>query len=1349
MPGNARYTTILSMHNIIKTNCSQKLGLFVQLFFVCIVCLPVVSPCFAIQSKNGVEQIEGHIKHAETSYWVGMAEQGNMEVFEKGLDHLRKAELLLDTDELTETQTAGWFARIHALRTDIEEQARIAHDTMYGVFPLSRLLVPTLFSDPRTTELYEVLDEPRVVAAVYGAKDLALKVIHEWKDRAQLDVIFNSVPLSRQLENEALYVFNRSSKFFVHNYDEAVRALPPELMDEFNLGEVTPKTIQHFFDAFGINNLMVVTVREVDIAHHDFFYLVEGRIYNNKTTEPTHSFFNYGFCIDRRKQLMPILLANVLLFLLAIISYTVIGYFKRKTWPKINEMIHPVCGFLFARFFAWLLIQLMGAIKPRPEMLAQQSWWWPVATISAVILGPLLVYWLLAARLASLSSSWNFTRREAGVFIAATLGSCAYLAGPLFLLMGNTAIWTFIPVVLAFWIISFMLGQTIDRLNPLPEHMIAVPLLLIPFVSAALCHTSPILVWACAGLSAIIVLLMTLYHRGDFKTTSRQAAQLVPATDLMALAKNPPYKQLPFFDEIWDSFKNVMNGQTVWIALSGSAGVGKTATANELIKKLTEAEDESGQEPVILQGMCSKPEAENVEKAYEPFQVALAKHYQINLLGERDSQIQKLSTAVGKAFTSAIPFSDILLPPADENAKLASSRDEIIASIVHTIRDLATNKIVVLFIDDIHWMDQASKQILVKLLKDVPPGQNLSLAVLLTGRDTGTFTQIGFNNETDCRITVIEEPTREQRCRIIKSSLNLEEDTAEKIVSQVGDFTKGQGALFWLFYVIAHLAKSGALCQREDGKFILAREFAGGKTLPMPVELYTSLREEFLKFPQYRMVLECAACLGQFFNVSILSKGLEMSRLQLLDLLRQIEQETHIITDVGKQDDIYSFHSSFMLEVIRKELAISVEGPRSDKVPQMVREYHARVAAAMEKTLNESKNLIFDVATHYYAAGTMWAKQAAEACIRAANISRDVFEFERALMLIEMAEECVEVADLDMDLSEQRLLIECDMAHVRGQSNIETTQQAVKELADNPDYSLDTYIAVARLCYEARRHNQKMCQECIRIGTEVRERADSQLHKAQAYQFIGLGYLGLIGLKPKEECVKEAENNLREALKCAEQNTDNDIQARRLLGRVANSLAEFLSYGSEDNKIEAEQLFNKSLAIREDPKIGDLPGLARTHGGCGRLALAKKPPDLDKAYDHFKADLDICLQIGDAGGEAMMYSLLGRCDKLKGLNFDRAIDYYYKSWDKSSSLPNKLYAGAGLLECLSRADRIDELHIKGQDILELIQENSQIPGDCAEELLEAMKICQEQAGSDKWCEQLKQQITKVSNKPKK
>jgi len=438
-----------------------------------------------------------------------------------------------------------------------------------------------------------------------------------------------------------------------------------------------------------------------------------------------------------------------------------------------------------------------------------------------------------------------------------------------------------------------------------------------------------------------------------------------------------------------------------------------------------------------------------------------------------------------------------------------------------------------------------------------------------------------------------------------------------------------------------------------------------------------------------------------------------------------------------------------MLEVIRKELAISVEGPRSDKVPQMIREYHARVAAAMEKTLSESKNLVFDVATHYYAAGTMWAKQAAEACIRAANISRDVFEFERAMKFIEMAEECVEVADLSMDLSEQKLLIECDMAHVRGENDIATVQQAVRELTDNPDYSLDTYIAVARLCYEARRHDQKICQECIRIGTEVRERADSPLHKAQAYQFIGLGYLGLIGLKPKEECVKEAENNLREALKCAEQNTDNDIQTSRLLGRIVNSLAEFLSYGSDDNKIEAEQLFKKSLAIREDTKIGDLPGLARAHGGCGRLALAKKPPDLDKAYDHFKADLDICLQIGDAGGEAMMYSLLGRCDKLKGENSDRAIDYYYKSWDKSSSLPNKLYAGAGLLECLSRADRIDELHIKGQDILELIQENSQIPGDCAEELLEAMKICQKQAGSDKWYEHLKQQITKVSNQSKK
>ena len=114
--------------------------------------------------------------------------------------------------------------------------------------------------------------------------------------------------------------------------------------------------------------------------------------------------------------------------------------------------------------------------------------------------------------------------------------------------------------------------------------------------------------------------------------------------------------------------------------------------------------------------------------------------------------------------------------------------------------------------------------------------------------------------------------------------------------------------------------------------------------------------------------------------------------LDLLVVLDEIERTTGIIHDVRDRDDIYAFHSSFLLEVIRGHLGVLGHGPGKSDVPQIVREYHARLGVVLENAATPAGNL-FEVANHFYAAGPRHAAKGVEYCLRAARSAAAAYGF--------------------------------------------------------------------------------------------------------------------------------------------------------------------------------------------------------------------------------------------------------------------------------------------------------------------------------------------------------------------
>ena len=267
--------------------------------------------------------IKDSIKHADTYYWFGMAESGNVELFEKGLVYLDTASDLIDEcHTLSVADREELLRKVGALETDINGQIALSFDTFYGFFPLTRLFTNSVFSDPVATGTYELVDDPLVMAATSAMASMSEEITGKWGREPQLDVVFTSVPNNSELENEALYIFNQSSKYFVHNKMEIVSVFNEEELEKFEQAIMTKEMKDKLIDSFNSTTLVMAVVRQLDIVEGDHFFLAEAYAYNRASDSAIRNLHVMGFSRDRTSSFNKFLVLNILLLCFAVAFYS-------------------------------------------------------------------------------------------------------------------------------------------------------------------------------------------------------------------------------------------------------------------------------------------------------------------------------------------------------------------------------------------------------------------------------------------------------------------------------------------------------------------------------------------------------------------------------------------------------------------------------------------------------------------------------------------------------------------------------------------------------------------------------------------------------------------------------------------------------------------------------------------------------------------------------------------------------------------------------------------------------------------------------------------------------------------
>jgi hypothetical protein len=492
----------------------------IYLTVAALICILTAVPAAIADSADDGAAVRDLLERAELHLRLGVANQGADRALEDARLLLGSAEEALAKTELPPEDRQKLALEIEGVREEAELFTELFEDRFYGVFPLARLIVPTLLADDGfavTEQLFHASDE----AAVEVATGSFLARIDDYRHP---HVVVTSSPVDRALENLVTAILLGDGRTTVHTRREIVESLSAEDRQAFDDNDLNSELIDTLMRAFDIVNLMVLTVGEPnDVVDADVYsvrmdFFVPGEVVQGSPAEAslqirTESSKFLGFARDRRTQYRPIVVTQLFLFGLAL------AWAARAPWSvdkplKVFVRIALGAGFFASgRFLMIVGVFLMMKFKPNSSALVEAVWWWPALLGLCAVLGCGLVAWIAQARLTDIVPGARGARAVGSIFALVSMGAGSYFVAPLLLYDALHGFTSLIPFILASVAMAMLFGFAVRTGPPVPHYFSLGPLLVAPLLGVCLLMVSPKLLWVTAGLAGILCLAAWFRHR--------------------------------------------------------------------------------------------------------------------------------------------------------------------------------------------------------------------------------------------------------------------------------------------------------------------------------------------------------------------------------------------------------------------------------------------------------------------------------------------------------------------------------------------------------------------------------------------------------------------------------------------------------------------------------------------------------------------------------------------------------------------------------------------------------------------------------------------------------------------
>ncbi|MEO1621710.1 MAG: serine/threonine-protein kinase PknK, partial [Cyanobacteria bacterium J06632_3] len=355
-----------------------------------------------------------------------------------------------------------------------------------------------------------------------------------------------------------------------------------------------------------------------------------------------------------------------------------------------------------------------------------------------------------------------------------------------------------------------------------------------------------------------------------------------------------------------NAFERVSAGRAELVMVTGFSGIGKTAVVNEVHKPITR------QQGYFIQG---KFDQLNRNRPFSAFLQAFNELIE-QLLSDSDAQLASWRSRIleavgnnGQVLIDVMPALTRIIGPQPYVIKLSGSAAENRFNLLLSqfVRVFATaDHPLVIFLDDLQWVDSASLRLLKLLVEDVQSKYLLLIGAYRNNEVSPahplTLTLADIPAETKALTTLTLTPLKERTItQLVADTLKCPEAIALPLAKQI--YQKTSGNPFFTTQFLQGLHQDGWITFDADTGYWQC-DLAEVQQLALTDDVVDFMLTRLRKLPAAtRAALKLAACIGNQFDLATLAIASQQSQSQLASDLWQGLQEGFVIPN----NTIYKF----------------------------------------------------------------------------------------------------------------------------------------------------------------------------------------------------------------------------------------------------------------------------------------------------------------------------------------------------------------------------------------------------------------------------------------------------------
>ena len=405
----------------------------------------------------------------------------------------------------------------------------------------------------------------------------------------------------------------------------------------------------------------------------------------------------------------------------------------------------------------------------------------------------------------------------------------------------------------------------------------------------------------------------------------------------------------------FDKAAEEKSGCTIFLA--GEAGMGKTRLAEELMRY---AQRHGG---VTLTGMCLYGYREGAEP-YLPFIEAIGRYFGVTRGQAEDERRDRIKRFIGEELPELRWLTEQLGTTIGfDRGTDSGSKGRLFEALSQLLIFLADEEPLVLFLDDVHWADTATLELLHYVARTTSSHPLMILA---------SYRPEDLLPEGEEQVHPLTETMRRMSREGLYDQVEVEGVSAEdlgemlrSIFRRVGFSAEFRSSLyretggnpFFVLEVLRLLKEQGEIFEQSGtwrNQRGITREDIPSRVYDVVIRRVSRLGEE------ERELLQTASVQGDRFDSEALSVLVGMDRMEVLRTLGRLERVHQV---VRSEAEGYVFSHTKIREVLYDETA-----------PELRRVYHVALADYLEDKQGTDSERIVSVLAHHFYSGEAYGR---------------------------------------------------------------------------------------------------------------------------------------------------------------------------------------------------------------------------------------------------------------------------------------------------------------------------------------------------------------------------------------